>query len=94
MFDAEASEDGAENGDEPLEYKDESSVKAEFEYGDGSEREENAGSREDLDALDGKNNAYYEEDVDAFKGEDYDNSGSEFNTSNISSYIISRHELI
>ena len=94
MFDAEASEDGAENSDEPLESEDESSVKAEFEYEDGSKREQNAGSGEDVDALDGKNNAYYGEDVNAFKGEDYDNSESEFDTSNVSSYIISRHDSI
>ena len=47
-----------------------------------------------MDALDRKNNAYYGEDVNAFKGDDYDNSESEFDTSNVSSYIISRHELI
>ena len=94
MFDAKASEDGPKNGDEPLESEDESSVEAEFEYVDGSKREQNAGSGEDVDALDGKNNAYYGEDVNAFKGDDYDNSKSEFDTSNISSYIISRHELI
>ena len=63
MFDAEASEDSAKNSDEHLKSEDDRSDEAEFEYGNGSDREENADSGDDVDALNGKKNGNYREDV-------------------------------
>ena len=63
MFDAEASEDSAKNSDGHLKSEDERSDEAEFEYGNGSDREENAGFGDDVDALNGKKNGNYREDV-------------------------------
>ena len=94
MSDAEASEDSAKNRSGHFKSEDERSDEAEFENGIGSNREERAGSRVDVDALNGKQNGNYGEDVDTFKGDDYNNFESKFDISNVSSYIISRHELI
>ena len=89
MFDAEASEDSAKNSDGRLKSEDERSNDVEFECESGFDREENAGSEDDVDALSRKKDGN-----DTFKGEDNNNSGSEFDFSNVSSCIISRHELI